>query len=143
MKLALLLLFTACAFPATVLVRGPLTKVERVWAYEPPCGPFSHKLSEACGDSMRLAYRATVDADSAVPGEARSWRFYFFAPQGNAIPQAGWDAVWVLHRHEIVNFYRCSLYGCQTDLDYQLQSDQDVRPRGDWRKLVDSVLTHS
>ena len=140
-RLAPTVLVAACAFPSTQVLRGTLVKVERDERYEPRCGILTFViLHKDCDRENPRAYHATVAADSTVPaGAAGRITFFFFAPKGNRIPLQGTAAVWVLHRHAIYRLADCLDIGCPSSLDYMLVSDSDVRPLGEWNRLIDSL----
>lgn len=126
LRAALLTLsLAACAtFPATKVVTGELTKVERREDLEPRCGIASRSWDPECIRNMR-AYRGVITDSSGYKQD-----FYFFTNEGNIIPQEGWKAKWRLHRHEIYPLGRCPNFGCQYSgfVDYMLYDDTDVSP---------------
>ena len=85
----------------------------------------------------RPAWRSRSNAD--LRRSAGRVTFFFFAPKGNRIPLQGTAAVWVLHRHAIYRLADCLDIGCPSSLDYMLVSDSDVRPLGEWNRLIDSL----
>jgi len=125
--------------PSTLFLRGELVKVERAEQYEPVCNAISRALSH-CEDAPR-AYDALIVADSAIGKKSprREW-VMFFAPAQHRIPRVGWYAVWVLQRRELWRLAECrGVYGCPSENGWALDSDDAIRPAGDWRKVVDSL----
>lgn len=98
---------------------GTLTKIERDERYEQRCGFLCHVLG---GDAAR-AYHATVTDTTG-----RNEQFWFFALDGNKIPAVGQSGHWVLHRITLWRVWQQSPYGTPYDIDWALQSDDDVQP---------------
>ena len=125
---ALIVQMFACASLSTPIeksIRGTLIKVERDERYEAPCPILGRLQDPAACDKPPVccAYHATVQDSTG-----KKTRFWFFAPKHNLIPREGWMATWRLHRNQIWIPSTCTVYGCQYDVDYQLESLDDVLP---------------
>src|SRR5437773_1035899 len=59
----------------------------------------------------------------------------FFAPHGNRIPAIGASAIWIAHQRQLWRFAQASLYGTPYDIGLALDSDDDIRPVGEWPLL--------
>ena len=56
----------------------------------------------------------------------------FFAPRGNRIPTVGESAIWIAHRRQLWRLAQSAQYGTPYDIGLALDSDDDIRPVGEW-----------
>ena len=107
--------------PETRVLHGTIVRIDERPEYELPCPTLTHVL--ACDiPPVCCAYRIYLATDS---GPTRTF-MAFWGTQAEGL-KVGEDATFVLHRHPI---YRlpCTVYGCIHDVDYSLESDNDVNP---------------
>ncbi len=83
------------------------------------------------------AYEAKIAVDSVLVGGGQPKRLYitFFAPHGNRIPTVGEDAIWIAHQRQLWRFAQATVYGAPYDIGLALDSDDDIRPVGEWSLL--------
>jgi hypothetical protein len=119
---------------AHYVVAGTLVKVEDAWLYEPLGGWLMRALY---GVTAPKAYEATIAVDSVLKGGRQPKRLHvvFFAPPGNLTPQVGTNAVWLAHQRQLWRLAQRSQYGTPFDIGLAFDSDDDVRPLGDWPRL--------
>ena len=117
---------------AQYVVAGRLEKLERANRYEPHGGWLARLLFH--DDGPPDAYEARIQVDSVLKGGGQPKRLYvtFFAPPGNRIPAVGLSAIWIAHRRQLWRFADASMYGTPYDIGLALDSDDDIRPPGDW-----------
>src|SRR5213592_3764478 len=83
------------------------------------------------------AYEAKIAVDSVLVGGGQPKRLYitFFAPHGNRIPTVGENAIWIAHQRQLWRFAQATVYGAPYDIGLALDSDDDIRPVGEWSLL--------
>jgi len=88
-------------------------------------------------DGTPEAYEAKIAVDSVLVGGGQPKRLWvtFFAPHGNRIPAIGASAIWIAHQRQLWRFAQASLYGTPYDIGLALDSDDDIRPVGEWPLL--------
>jgi hypothetical protein len=117
---------------AQYVVAGRLVHVQRMNRYERLGGWLARLLAHDEGPPE--AYEAKIQVDSILKGGGQPKRLYvtFFAPRGNRIPPVGLSAIWITHRRELWRLAEASMYGTPYDIGLALDSDDDIRPPGDW-----------
>lgn len=122
---------------ARYVVAGTLVKLEDADAYEPRAGWLMRALLSE--ERPPEAYEATIAVDSVLKGSGRPKRLYvmFFAPQGNLIPTPGTNAIWFAHRRQLWRLAQSTYYGTPYDVGLAFDSDDDIRPLGEWPRLRD------
>lgn len=122
---------------ARYVVAGTLVKLEDADTYEPRGGWLMRVLMRQ--ERPPEAYEATITVDSVIKGGGRPKRLHvmFFAPQGNRIPTPGTNAIWFAHRRQLWRHAQSTYYGTPYDVGLAFDSDDDVRPLGEWPRLRD------
>jgi len=117
---------------AQYVVAGRLEHVERADLYEPHGGWLMRMLFHDQGAPE--AYEAKIQVDSVLKGGGAPKRLYvtFFAPRGNRLPTVGEDAIWIAHRRQLWRLAQSAQYGTPYDIGLALDSDDDIRPVGEW-----------
>ena len=122
------------------VVAGRLDDVEEAVEYERLGGLFLGLFGNKT--VAPLAYTATIRVDSTLLGQPRGTLWVtLFAPRGARTPAAGTSAIWVLHRRALWRLQRCAEQqgftstACPYDIGLALDSDDDVRPVGEWPRL--------
>jgi len=120
---------------AQYVVAGKVEKVERANLYEQRGGWLMRALFRDEGPPD--AYEAKIAVDSVLVGGGQPKRLYitFFAPHGNRIPTVGEDAIWIAHQRQLWRFAQATVYGAPYDIGLALDSDDDIRPVGEWSLL--------
>ncbi|HYU01552.1 MAG TPA: hypothetical protein VEK85_14325 [Gemmatimonadales bacterium] len=120
---------------AQYVVAGRIVDVERAILYEQRGGWLMRALFHDEGTPE--AYEAKIAVDSVLVGGGQPKRLYvtFFAPHGNRIPEIGASAIWIAHQRQLWRFAQGSLYGTPYDIGLALDSDDDIRPVGEWPLL--------
>ncbi|OLB46687.1 MAG: hypothetical protein AUI13_18565 [Gemmatimonadetes bacterium 13_2_20CM_2_69_23] len=120
---------------AHYVVAGRLEKVERANLYEQRGGWLMRALFRDEGPPD--AYEAKIAVDSVLVGGGQPKRLYvtFFAPHGNRIPTVGENAIWIAHQRQLWRFAQATVYGAPYDIGLALDSDDDIRPVGEWSLL--------
>lgn len=111
--------------PKDRLVAGTLTAVKHDDRYEAPCG-IRGAAYHACDDlPICCSYYVTV-VDS-LGKRTQFWAFWpRFAPGLLGLVPLWTPATFHLHAHYLVLPQTCSVYGCQSQLEWALDSDEDV-----------------
>jgi len=117
------------------ILAGKVEKVERANLYEQRGGWLMRALFRDEGPPD--AYEAKIAVDSVLVGGGQPKRLYitFFAPHGNRIPTVGEDAIWIAHQRQLWRFAQATVYGAPYDIGLALDSDDDIRPVGEWSLL--------
>jgi hypothetical protein len=120
---------------ARYVVAGRLENVERANLYEQRGGWLMRALFRDEGPPD--AYEAKIAVDSVLVGGGQPKRLYitFFAPHGNRIPTVGENAIWIAHQRQLWRFAQATVYGAPYDIGLALDSDDDIRPVGEWSLL--------
>ena len=120
---------------AHYVVAGKLENVERANLYEQRGGWLMRALFHDEGPPD--AYEAKIAVDSVLVGGGQPKRLYitFFAPHGNRIPTVGDNAIWIAHQRQLWRFAQATVYGAPYDIGLALDSDDDIRPVGEWSLL--------
>jgi len=129
-RLAVLLLLLGCVhMPPDFYVRGVLTEVTHDDRYEAPCTITIRIRDRALCDVPPIccSYQATVRDSTGHTQDF--WAFWpKFVPGLQGLVPVGGTATFHLHRHTLILPQTCSPYGCQTQIEYALDDDSDVRP---------------
>src|SRR5438105_1800873 len=120
---------------AHYVVAGRLEKVDRANLYGQRGGWLMRALFRDEGPPD--ASEAKIAVDSVLVGGGQPKRLYitFFAPHGNRIPTVGENAIWIAHQRQLWRFAQATVYGAPYDIGLALDSDDDIRPVGEWSLL--------